>query len=120
MNPDPSYNVPLQIVQGTTLIRQIQYLDPYGNPVNLNRYTAAMDFRSTVQDTGNPIISLSTSNSSIVINGVAGTVTFTISSTITSTLTDGQKMVYNLFIYSPTNIVTSLIAGPAYVEGSTI
>lgn len=119
MNNDPSQNFPLNIIQGATLIQTITYYNPDGSLVNLSGYTAEMVFRTTVQDTGDPIISLSTS-SGIVINGVAGTITFTIPATTTATLTDGQQMVYNLFLTSGAGVVSALLAGPAYVQGSTI
>lgn len=118
-NQDPSQNFQLNIVQGATLIQTITYYGSSGDPVDLSGYSAEMFFKTTVQDTGSPIISLSTS-SGIVINGPTGTVTFTVSASTTSELTDGQKMVYNLFITSPSGIVTSLLAGPALVQGSTI
>lgn len=117
---DASQIVPLTVIQGATLTRQITWLSPSGNPVNLTGYTADMQFRSTVQDTGAPIIEVSTGNGGIVINPSAGTVTFTISSTTTSALSDGQTMVYNLFLTSGTGVVVPLMAGPAYVQGSTI
>ena len=119
MNPEPSQNVQLNIIQGATFIRTITWYDVNGNVVNLSGYTATMNFRSTVQDTGTPIISLSTS-SGIVINATAGTVTFTISSAMTQALTDGQILVYNLFIYSGTGVCTPLMGGQALVFGSTI
>lgn len=117
---DASQNLPITIVQGATLIQTITYLDPNGDVVNLTGYTADMQFRNTVQDTGSPVIELSTGTGSIVINGPAGTVTYTLSSIISSTLNDGQQLVYNLFLYSPTNVVTPLLAGPAVVQGSSI
>lgn len=113
-------NLQLIIVQAATLIRTVTWLNPSGNPVNLSGYTAKMQFRSTVRDTGTPIISLSTSDGSIVINGVAGTVTFTISSSKTAPLSDGQTLWYNLFLTSNTGVVTPLLGGQAIVEGSTI
>lgn len=115
-----SQNLPIAIIQAATLIKTIYYLDPNGDPVNLTSYTAKMMFRTTVEDTGSPIISLSTDDGSIVINASLGIVTITISSAITSLLLDGQQMVYDLFLYSPTGIVTPLLAGPACVYGSTI
>lgn len=115
-----SQNLPIIIVQGSTVIQTISYLDPDGNIIDLTGYTAQMAFRNTVEDTGEPIFELSTDDNSIVINGPTGTITYTISSTISAALTNGQQMVYNLFIYSPTNIVTALLAGPSYVQGSTI
>jgi hypothetical protein len=117
---DASQVFPINIVQGATLIRQITYYDTNGNPVNLTGYTADMQFRSTVQDTGSPIIDLSTANGGISINALAGTITFTISSTISAILSDGQQMVYNLFLTSGTGVVTPLLSGPSYVQGSTI
>lgn len=117
---DASQEFPLNIVQGATLIIEITFYDPDGNVVNLTSYTADMIFRKTVEDTGDPIIELSTENGLIVINGTAGTITFTLPANQSVLLFNEQEMVYNLFINSPTNVITPLLAGPAYVQGSTI
>lgn len=117
---DASQNLDLIIIQGATLIKTIVYLAPDGSAVNLTDYTADMIFRNTVEDTGAPVIELSTADNSIVINGIAGTVTVTMPSVITAALTNGQILYYNLFIYSPTGIVTGLLAGKAIFQGSTI
>jgi hypothetical protein len=117
---DASQSFPITIVQGATYILPINYYQPDGSVVNLSGYSADMIFRATVQDTGSPIIEVSTSLGTIIINGVNGIITLTIPSTVTALLQDGQQMYYNLFITSPTGIVTPLLAGPAYVEGSTI
>lgn len=117
---DTSQNFPIRIIQGATKVQQITWYNSDGDVINLTGYTAQMMFRATVEDTGDPIISLSTDDGSIVINGPAGTVTFTISSTITAALANGQTMVYNLFLTDDNGIVTSLFAGPSIVQGSTI
>lgn len=117
---EPNQNFQINIVQGATVMKTITYINPDGDVVNLTGYTARMMFRTTVQDTGTPIITLSTSDNSIIINGSNGNVSFVISSTITAALSDGQLMYYNLFLYSPTGIVTPLLSGSAIVEGSTI
>lgn len=115
MNPK---GFPLQLVQGATWTKEITYLDPDENAVNLSGYTAAMMFRDTVEATGSPIISLTTSNNSIVINGANGTITPIISSTITAGLNPGDTLYYDLFIYSNTGIATRLLSGTACVSGS--
>lgn len=120
MGQDASQNFPLTLVQGATLIKTFTWYGMDGDPVNLAGYTAQMDFRTTVEDTGDPLIELSTGDGSIVINGAAGTITIIISAAITAVLTNGQTMVYNLFLTSGTGIVTPLLAGPAVVQGSTI
>lgn len=120
MNPDPSQNIPLSIVQGATFVQQFTWYGPDGTPINLTGYSADMKFRGTVEDTGIPIIDASTISGGIVLGGINGTVTVTISSTTTSALSDGQQMVWNLFLTSPSNVVYPFAAGMATVYGSTI
>lgn len=120
MNPNPSQSFPLTIIQGATFIQIITYYDSDGNLVDLSGYSADMQFRSTVEDTGSPIIDASTGNGLIVINGTAGSITVAIPAATTAGLSDAQQMVYNLFITSPGGIVTALLAGNAVVQGSTI
>lgn len=120
MNNDSSQNFGLVLIQGSYLIRTITYYDYNGNVIPLTGYTADMIFRNTIDDTGTPIIEASTSNGQIAINASAGTITFTITSTQTSLLSNGQTMVYNLFITSPGGIVTALLGGSAICQGSTI
>lgn len=115
---NPSQNFPITIIQGATLSQTLNYFDPNGNPVDLTGYTADMQWRSTVEDTGSPILESSTGNGLIIISG--NTLTYSVTSVSTSPLTNGQQMVYNLFITSPGGIVTALLAGPSYVQGSTI
>lgn len=119
-NPDPSQNIPLSIVQAATFVQQFTWYGPDGTPVDLTGYSADMQFRGTVEDTGIAIIDASTGNGKIVLGGTSGTITVTISSTTTSALADGLQMVWNLFLTSPSNIIYPLAAGPATVFGSTI
>lgn len=117
---DPSQAVPLTIIQAATFIQAITWFGPDGNPIDLTGYSADMQFRETVEDTGSPIIHISTTGGGITLGGVLGTVTCTVSSTTTSALSNGQQLVYNLFLTSPGGVVYPLMAGPAYVQGSTI
>ncbi len=117
---DPSQTVPLTIIQGATFYQLITWYGPDGAVIDLTDYTADMQFRATVEDTGAPIIDISTAGGGIVLGGAAGTVALTISSTTTSALTNGQQMAYNLFVTSPGGVVYPLMAGTAYVQGSTI
>lgn len=115
-----SQEFPLNIIQGATLIRTITYYDSNGDVVPLTGYSADMQFRSTVEDSGTPIIELSTGNGLIVISALAGQITFTIPSVTSAGLSDGQILAYNLFITSPGGVVTALLGGQAIVQGSTI
>lgn len=110
----------LQVVipQGATWTRTITFLDPDEEVVDLTGYTAEMMFRETVESSGAPVISLTTADNSIVINGPVGTVTPIISKTLTAALIDGQVLYYDLFIFSPTGIATRLLTGIACVSGS--
>jgi hypothetical protein len=119
-NPDPSQNIPLSIVQGATFVQQFTWFGPTGLPNDLTDFTADMQFRSTVQDTGTPIIEVSTGVGGIVLGGITGTITVTISATITATLSDGEQLVWNLFLTSPAGVVYPFAAGPSTVFGSTI
>lgn len=116
---DTTQNIQISIIQAATFSRVISYINSSGDPIDLTGYTATMIFRETLEDT-EEIITLSTEDDSIVIDEDLGTITFTISSTITATLTNGMKLVYNLFIYAPSNVVTPLLGGTAIVIGSTI
>jgi len=117
---DASQNFPITLIQGATYTQTITWYNPDGSVVNLSGYTAQMNFRVTVEDTGTPVIQLSTGAGSITINGTAGTVTFTVPASVTQGLSNGQTLVYNLFLTSGTAVVTSLLAGPAFIQGSTI
>ncbi len=115
---DTSQNFPIIIPQGATVIRTINYQNSDEDPINLTDYTAAMQFRDTVESSGSPVINLTTENGGIVIDELNGSISFTISSTITADLEDGLELAYDLFIYSGTGIATRLLAGTATVSGS--
>lgn len=104
---------------GTTYIKSVFYVDICGNPIDLTGYTAKMQFRNTLQSDV-ALIDLSTDNNTIVISGAAGQITFTISSVITSMLTPWVNLDYDLFIYSPTAVVTPVIGGRIPIVGSAI
>ncbi len=109
---------PIRIARRATYILPIQYLQSdEETPVDLTGYTAKMQFRSTTNSTGSAIISVSTTDGNILINGPLGTITVTIPSSLTN-LDTGLIMVYDLFTYSPTGIATRLLWGNANVEGS--
>ncbi len=115
---DSSQNFPLVIPQGATYIRTIEYLDSDEEAINLTGYTALMQFRNTVESEGDPIIELSTSDGTITITALTGLITISIPASTTEALDNALEMVYDLFIYSPTNIATRLLAGNATVSGS--
>lgn len=116
---DTSQNVPLpEIPQGEDYAVIVEYVDDSGVAVNLTDYTAKSQFRQTIESTGDPIISLTTNDGSIVINELAGTITLMISREITATLTPFQVIYYDLFIYDESGIATRLIQGTVVVSGS--
>lgn len=118
---DSSQEFPLIIPQGATVIKTISYQNSDGDPVVLTGYSARMFFRDAVDSTGDPVIDLNTTNGLIVIVGVDGTIAFTIPASSSADLVDGQKLVYDLFIYSGaayTGTATRLLAGQAVISGS--
>jgi len=78
--------------------------------VNLTGYTAEMDVRTTNEDTGTQLLTLTTSNGRISLGGAAGTITLTISATDTALLT-AQTAWYDLLLVSGAGTVTPLFEG---------
>lgn len=75
----------------------------------LTGHTARMQVRKYVDSTGNPLISLTTENGRISINGAAGLITLSISAADTAALTSSG--VYDLEIISSTGLVSRVIQG---------
>jgi hypothetical protein len=106
-----SYNI--QIDQGATYTLALSYKDSAGVPINLTNYTAAMQFRKTVES-ATASLSL-TSSSGIVITGATGLLNITITATQSRDL-DPDIYVYDLEITSSAGVVTRLIEGSAVVS----
>jgi tRNA threonylcarbamoyladenosine modification (KEOPS) complex Pcc1 subunit len=75
----------------------------------LTNHTARMQVRRTVLTDGDPLISLTTENGRISINGAAGLIALSISAADTAALTSSG--VYDLEIISSTGLVSRVIQG---------
>ena len=98
----------LVVEQGATLNTTFTWKDPSGNPINISSYTARAMFRPDYSS--NPILSLSTSDGTIVVTGASGVVAFNVPASTTSYLSSGNG-VWDLELVSPSGIVTRLIGG---------
>ena len=107
-------NYSFVIDQGADWFLNIVYKDSAGTAINLTGYTAAMQFRLTV-DATTAAISL-TQASGITITGATGTLAIRATAAQTGALDDSAKYVYDLEITSPAGIVTRLIQGIASVS----
>lgn len=107
-------NYSFVIDQGADWFLNIVYKDSAGTAINLTGYTAAMQFRLTV-DATTAAISL-TQASGITITGATGTLAIRATAAQTGALDDSAKYVYDLEITSPAGIVTRLIQGTASVS----
>ena len=107
-------NYSFVIDQGADWFLNIVYKDSTGAAINLTNYTAAMQFRLTVDATV-AAISL-TQASGITITGATGNLAIRATAAQTATLDDSAKYNYDLEITSPAGIVTRLIQGVASVS----
>lgn len=82
-------------------------MDVNGLPVNLTGYTAKMDWRAP---DGTPGMSFSDALGNLALGGAQGTVAPTASAAQTAAL-PGGLLLYDLFLYSPSGVVTRLLAG---------
>jgi len=107
-------NYSFVIDQGADWFLNIAYKDSAGAAINLTNYTAAMQFRLTV-DATTAAISL-TQASGITITGATGNLAIRATAAQTGALDDSAKYLYDLEITSPAGIVTRLIQGTASVS----
>jgi len=57
----------LEVFQGAYWSQRLVYEDSAGDPINLTDYTARMQVRRTVDETGDPIVELTTGNGRITL-----------------------------------------------------
>lgn len=105
--PAATYNIIAE--QGATFDQTILYTDASDTPIDLTSYTAEMHVRATVASAGT-IIELSTSDSSIILDGVNGTIELLITATDMTAITAG-KYYYDLELYGPDDLIIRLIEG---------
>ena len=97
------------IEQGATFGQTLTLKDSSGSTVNLTGFTGAMSLKEKPSATAT-IISLTTSNGRMTINGSAGTVALLISASDTANL-EVDDGVFDIEITSGAAVVTRLIEG---------
>lgn len=104
------------IEQGATFRRVISWKNDADVPFDLTDYTARMQVRAHLSSPI-PIITLTTENDGLTIDGEDGQLVLTISAEATDdlTLNDG---VYDLEVESPEGVVTRLLQGRVIIERS--
>lgn len=103
------------IDQGADWYFVVTYADPSGTPIDISDYTAKMQMRV---DPNSPtaVLTLSTDDASIVINGPLGEVSLHATALQTGAIDEGPY-VYDIEIYSPApEVVTRLVQGQIVVS----
>ena len=118
--------VNFHLYQYATFSEQALLKDLAGAPIDLTGYTAFMQIRRD-RDDADPLYTLMTADSTIVLGGAAGTITFAIPATETTPATaalldpDGEVWSYDLLLNnenaSPT-VVDRVFEGSVYVHPS--
>ena len=109
-----SFKVSLKIDQGATFTKVVTWKTSPSTPVDLTGCTARMQVRSKV-DSPTVLLSLSTTDGSIVLGGTAGTVTLKLSATQTAAIT-WTTGVYDLEVVFSDGTVKRLIQGSVSVS----
>jgi hypothetical protein len=97
----------LTIEQKATFCKRLTYKDKSKKPVNLTGFSAHMQVRDA---SGALIVDLSTTNGSIALGGILGTIDLTIAASDTTTMTFASAL-YDLTLISPSGTVTRLLQG---------
>jgi len=107
--------VDLLVEQGATWEQDIIWKDSNGALVDVTGYTGSMDVRES-QGAVDPVIVAPT----IAFGTTDGKITLTLTAAQTAALdaAGDRSWVYDLFVTSPTNVVTRLMAGQFNVIGS--
>jgi hypothetical protein len=101
--------------QGSVFSLQLTCEDPSSTPINLTGLTAEMQLRS-LPDDSNAVLTLSSANGDIVIQGAQGIITVTASSTETEFISPGPYY-YDLELTDPvTSLVTRVVQGQIVVS----
>lgn len=99
----------LVIEQGATFLVNMTWTDENSSPIDLTGYDARMDIKENINSV-TPIITLSVTNTRIVLGGVAGTIQLNITDADTTSLTF-SRAVYDLEMISSGGQVTRLLEG---------
>lgn len=105
----------ITIEQGATFNPVLTWKDQAGALIDLTGYTARMQVRPTVDDTGTPLLDLDTTNGKIVLGGTAGTITFAVPAVDTAALVFDEA-VYDLELIDGAGEVTRLLKGDVYLS----
>ena len=88
----------LSIPQGSRFHNVIVFKDSDGDPFDLTNYTAGMQIRKYKEDTGDPELTMNTSNGYLTLGGILGTITMNVPGAITANL-DFKWGYYDLEFY---------------------
>lgn len=102
------------IQRGDDISHIISIVDSAGVLFPVTGYTAAFEVFSTSEMEGVPLLSLTTANSGIVVNGPAGQFTITVTDTTTTALTWSNGY-YRMQMTSPGGITTRIMQGECSV-----
>lgn len=111
------YNI--EIDQGSDFALSLTWNSSVG-PVNLTGYQAKFQVRQNINTS--PIITVQsfgsgyTPNTSILLGGVAGTITINLAASVTNTLTLPPGYQYGLLLMSPGGLYTRLVEGLVVVK----
>lgn len=97
------------VEQGATFRRRLTLKNDDGTLIDLSGYSARMQVRKT-GESASPLISLTTENGRISIDGSAGTVTLLLTAIETETLL-ADAYIYDLELVSPVGDVQRLLEG---------
>jgi hypothetical protein len=113
-----AYTFDLRLKQSATFIQAFR-IGPCNSPVDLTGYTARAHLRLTL-DADAYLLELTTDNGGIVIDADARTLTLNISDAQRDELIalDEPRLVYDVFLISPTGRSYPLLAGKVLVERS--
>ena len=107
-----SYDI--YIEQGATLSLPIVWKDSSGTVINITGYTARMQVRQSV-NSSTVLLSATTENGKLVIDGSLGKVTISLSAADTAAIT-WHTGVYDLELVSSGGVVTRLLEGAVVVS----
>lgn len=105
------------IDQGSDWFFTVTYANPNGTPIDITNYTAAMQVRSTPQSP-TAVLTLTTENGGITIDGTQGVVNLHATDTQTMAIDEGGY-VYDIEIYSPAQpsvVTTRLVQGQVLIS----
>lgn len=110
----PAGNYDLEIEQGATFTLEMFYVDENGDPVDLSGQTARMQIRQYVSAPA-VLLSLTTENGRISIDGPAGKIALLIDAEDSAAI-DWRKGVYDLEIVANPESVIRFIEGSVTVS----